>query len=158
AIRAGRSAGIPIVADSRYSLLDYEGATAATPNESEVLEALGYKAWKEASLEQVAGELLRRTGIEGIIITRGSLGMYTVGAGGTSRSIGVVGSNEATDVTGAGDTVSAVTALSLAAGATLFEAAEIATYAASVVVMKRGTASVSPQELHERFDLYPPNA
>jgi rfaE bifunctional protein kinase chain/domain len=156
AIAACRSAAIPVVADSRYHLLDYPGATTATPNETEVMEALGYKAWQQASVEEMAGELVRRTKMDGVIITRGSVGMVAVDAAGASRSIGVVGSNEATDVTGAGDTVSAVTALSLASGATLFEAAEMATYAASVVVMKRGTAAVSPQELRERFDLFPP--
>ena len=62
------------------------------------------------------------------------------------EGIGIVGSDEATDVTGAGDTVSAVVAMSLAAGASLAEAARMATYAAAVVVMKRGTAVVSPEE------------
>jgi rfaE bifunctional protein kinase chain/domain len=156
AIAECRSAGIPVVADSRYHLLEYKGATASTPNETEVLDALGYKTWQNTPVEKMAAELVRQTGMDGIIITRGSVGMYAVDAGGMSRSIGVVGSNEATDVTGAGDTVSAVTALSLASGATLFEAAEMATYAASIVVMKRGTAAVSPQELHERFEHYPP--
>jgi rfaE bifunctional protein kinase chain/domain len=158
AIAACRSAGVPVVADSRYHLLEYEGASAATPNESEVREALGYKPWQEVPPERMAEELLQRTGLDGIIITRGSVGMYAVDAAGIGRSIGVVGSNEATDVTGAGDTVSAVAALSLASGATIIEAAEMATYAASVVVMKRGTAYASPQELRERFDLYPPGA
>ncbi len=158
AIEQCRSSGIPVIADSRYHLLEYAKATAATPNETEVLEALGYKAWQEVPLERMAEEFLQRTGMDGVIITRGSVGMYAVDAGGAGRSIGVVGSNEATDVTGAGDTVSAVTALSLASGASLFEAAEMATYAASVVVMKRGTAAVSPQELRERFDLFPPRS
>jgi rfaE bifunctional protein kinase chain/domain len=158
AIATGRSAGVPVVADSRYHLLGYEGASAATPNETEVREALGYKSWQDVPPERMAEEFLQRTGLAGVIITRGSVGMYAADASGIGRSIGVVGSNEATDVTGAGDTVSAVTALSLAAGATIFEAAEMATYAASVVVMKRGTASVSPQELLDRFNLYSPGA
>jgi D-beta-D-heptose 7-phosphate kinase/D-beta-D-heptose 1-phosphate adenosyltransferase len=64
-------------------------------------------------------------------------------------SIGIAGSNAATDVTGAGDTVSAVVALSLACGSTLEEAARMATFAASVVVMKRGTATAAPDEVRD---------
>jgi bifunctional ADP-heptose synthase (sugar kinase/adenylyltransferase) len=66
--------------------------------------------------------------------------------GGVTR-IGIAGSRQATDVTGAGDTVAAVVALSLASGATLEEAACMATFAAAVVVMKRGTATASPAEV-----------
>ena len=51
------------------------------------------------------------------------------------------------DVTGAGDTVIAVFSLALAAGATLIEAAQIANYAGGIVVMKRGTATVTREEL-----------
>ena len=57
--------------------------------------------------------------------------------------IPIVGSDQVTDVTGAGDTVIATFALSLAAGATFGEAARLANYAAGIVVMKRGTATVS---------------
>ena len=66
-----------------------------------------------------------------------------------SRPIGIsiVGSSDVADVTGAGDAVSATAALALAAGASQLEAALLATYAASVVVMKRGTATVGRLEL-----------
>ncbi|NIM19432.1 MAG: sugar kinase [Candidatus Latescibacteria bacterium] len=155
AIEMGRTLGIPIVVDSRHHLLDYNGATAATPNESEVIEALNLKASGTAHLETMTEKLVAEAGLRGVIVTRGSSGMFVREPGGTRSTIGVIGSNEATDVTGAGDTVSAVTSLSLAAGATLTEAAEMATYAASVVVMKRGTATVSPEELRARLEQYP---
>ncbi len=155
AIQAGRSMGIPVVVDSRYNLLSYGGATAATPNETEVIDALGSKAGKAPPIEPLTDALLEAADLEGVIVTRGSVGMFIREPGRASQTIGIVGSNEATDVTGAGDTVSAVAALSLAAGASLIEAAEMATYAASVVVMKRGTASVSPEELRERLGQYP---
>jgi bifunctional ADP-heptose synthase (sugar kinase/adenylyltransferase) len=64
-----------------------------------------------------------------------------------SKHIPVYGSDEAADVTGAGDTVIAVFTLALAAGATYSEAAELANYAAGIVVMKRGTATVRREEL-----------
>jgi bifunctional ADP-heptose synthase (sugar kinase/adenylyltransferase) len=66
--------------------------------------------------------------------------------------IGIAGNTAATDVTGAGDTVSAVVALALAAGATVAEAARMATFAASVVVMKRGTATASPAEVRAAIE------
>jgi D-beta-D-heptose 7-phosphate kinase/D-beta-D-heptose 1-phosphate adenosyltransferase len=72
--------------------------------------------------------------------------MLVCDAGGETP-VGVVGSREATDVTGAGDTVSAWVTLSLACGASAEEAAWMATYAAAVVVMKRGTATATPAEV-----------
>jgi bifunctional ADP-heptose synthase (sugar kinase/adenylyltransferase) len=59
----------------------------------------------------------------------------------------IFGSDEVTDVTGAGDTVNATFGLALAAGASFYEAARLANYAGGLVVMKRGTATVAPSEL-----------
>jgi D-beta-D-heptose 7-phosphate kinase/D-beta-D-heptose 1-phosphate adenosyltransferase len=70
--------------------------------------------------------------------------------------LSIVGSSDVADVTGAGDAVSAAGALALAAGATQLEAAMLATYAASVVVMKRGTATVTARELVEAVQTHPP--
>jgi bifunctional ADP-heptose synthase (sugar kinase/adenylyltransferase) len=61
--------------------------------------------------------------------------------------IPIYGSDQVTDVTGAGDTVMATVTLALASGATFEQAARLANYAGGLVVMKRGTATVSPQEL-----------
>jgi bifunctional ADP-heptose synthase (sugar kinase/adenylyltransferase) len=61
----------------------------------------------------------------------------------------IFGSDQIADVTGAGDTVIAAMTLALAAGATFEEAARLATYAGGLVVMKRGTATVSADELRE---------
>ncbi len=84
--------------------------------------------------------------------------MHTTAAAGNDQSleqVGIVGSRDVTDVTGAGDTVAATVALSLACGGTLFDAAEMATYAAAVVVMKRGTATVDRKELETIRAEYP---
>jgi bifunctional ADP-heptose synthase (sugar kinase/adenylyltransferase) len=70
--------------------------------------------------------------------------------------IPIYGSDEFTDVTGAGDTVIATFTAGLAAGATAEEAAQLANYAGGVVVMKRGTATVSQQELLEALEKAPP--
>ena len=71
------------------------------------------------------------------------------------RSVPIVGSSDVADVTGAGDAVSAAASLALAAGATQLEAALLATYAASVVVMKRGTATVDSGELLAAIEAHP---
>ena len=61
----------------------------------------------------------------------------------------IYGSDEVADVTGAGDTVIATMALSIAAGGSFHEAAQLANYSAGLVVMKRGTATVTPDELRQ---------
>ena len=70
----------------------------------------------------------------------------------------IFGSDEVTDVTGAGDTVIAAMTLAIAAGGSFYEAAHLANYAGGLVVMKRGTATVSPDELRAavRNDHYAP--
>src|SRR5205823_3766828 len=65
----------------------------------------------------------------------------------------IFGSDEIADVTGAGDTVMAALALSLAAGASFYEAARLANYAGGLVVMKRGTATVSARELASAVEI-----
>lgn len=146
AIDACRARGVPVVVDSRHRLREFRGATVATPNEVEAMEALALA--DEGALTDPA--ILRRavgtSGIDNLIVTRGSQGMVVCTAGRVER-IGIAGNTAATDVTGAGDTVSATVALSLASGATIGEAARMATFAASVVVMKRGTATASPAEV-----------
>jgi rfaE bifunctional protein kinase chain/domain len=100
-------------------------------------------------LERAGRELLKRTRMKAVLITRGSRGMALFEAGSPTVHVPIFGSDEVADVTGAGDTVIAALTLALAAGATFYEAARLANYAGGIVVMKRGTATVSPQELRE---------
>ena len=74
--------------------------------------------------------------------------MLLLEEGASALHLAAVGSHDAVDVTGAGDTVIATYALALASGAGFAEAARLANHAGGVVVLKRGTASVSPEELH----------
>ena len=147
AIADARRAGIPIVADSRYDLASYRGATLLTPNEHEVLEAMHLSSLRAPALKRAGESLVNGGGARAVWITRGSDGMLLFERGGRPLGLSIVGSSDVADVTGAGDAVSATAALALAAGATQLEAAMLATYAASVVVMKRGTATVSREEL-----------
>jgi rfaE bifunctional protein kinase chain/domain len=140
----------PLTADSRHALLGLEGVTAVTPNEPEVEEALGLSIGHDLEkLERAGRALQRRLKTPSVLVTRGSDGMSLFEAGGPPRHIPVFGSDEVADVTGAGDTVIATFTLALAAGATPFEAAHLANLAGGLVVMKRGTATVSARELKD---------
>ncbi len=154
-IDACRARSIPVVVDSRFNLLRFGGATVATPNEVELYEALKLKDHERKDLDALARRVLTEQDLAGLVVTRGSQGMRVFDGDGEGESVGIVGSRDVTDVTGAGDTVAAALALSLAAGASLAEAAEIATYAAAVVVMKRGTATVGHDELTAIRDKHP---
>lgn len=139
---------VPILVDSRYRLLEYRGLTTCTPNESEVEQALGIRIGDNASALEGAGRaLLSRTRSQAVLITRGSRGMALFEPKRPTVHIPIVGSDEVADVTGAGDTVIATFGLALAVGATFVDAAQLANYAGGLVVMKRGTATVSAREL-----------
>jgi len=145
-VLAGRK-GIPVIADSRFRLRDFRGVTTATPNEVEAAEAAGTGTGVPDGLEETGRRLLAAISSESLLITRGRYGMALFRRGRRTMLEDVVGSPEATDVTGAGDTVVSAVALSLAAGADMVTAMRIANLAASVVVMKRGTAVASTAEI-----------
>ncbi len=141
---------VPVTVDSRFHLLTYSRVTAATPNEPEVEEAFGRRIGANRELlHELGRKLLRRMALEALVITRGKDGMVLFESRRAPRHIPVFGSDQAVDVTGAGDTVIAAFTLALAAGASPFEAAQLANFAGGLVVMKRGTATVSRRELEE---------
>lgn len=133
---------IPLIVDSRFRLGEFSGATSATPNQDEVEQILG-GGFNDADCERLRETL----GLEALLVTRGNKGMLLIEAGKPPVSINAVGSGEPVDVTGAGDTVIAAYALGLAAGLSFAEAARIANHAGSIVVMKKGTAIVTAEEL-----------
>ena len=138
----------PILVDSRYALLEFSGMTACTPNESEVESLLGIRIGDDGKVLEKAGrELLKRTGAEAVLITRGSRGMALFEPRRATVHIPIFGSDQIADVTGAGDTVIATMTLALACGATFEDATRLANYAGGLVVMKRGTAVVTAREL-----------
>lgn len=152
AIDACRARKVPVIVDSRYRALAFRGATVATPNEVEAMAALGLERESDLLDGALLARALGEAGIGNLLVTRGSKGMIVCGAEGRIATIGIAGTRQATDVTGAGDTVAAVVSLSLAAGASLEEAARMATFAAAVVVMKRGTATASPAEVRAQIE------
>jgi rfaE bifunctional protein kinase chain/domain len=144
---ATRERGIPVLADSRYGLKQFEGFTSATPNEDEVEHLLGRQLENVAELETAGAGIREQLSLRALLITRGSRGMCLLEDGAEPLQIEAVGAREAVDVTGAGDTVIATYALALASGATFADAANLANHAGGLVVMKRGTATINRQEL-----------
>jgi rfaE bifunctional protein kinase chain/domain len=146
--RRPRRRAVPVLVDSRHRLSAYRGLTMCTPNESEVEQLLGVSIDDDLEVLERAGRLmLRRSRMRAVLVTRGSRGMALFEPKQPTVHIPIFGSDEVTDVTGAGDTVIATCALALAAGASCYEAARLANYAGGLVVMKRGTATVSAREL-----------
>jgi rfaE bifunctional protein kinase chain/domain len=148
AVALARRRKVPVTVDSRHALLGFRGMTAVTPNEPEVEAALGITIGNDRrKLENAGRTLLRRLGVAAVLITRGSDGMALFEPGRPTLHIPIHGSDQVADVTGAGDTVIATFTLALAAGGTPAEASRLANYAGGIVVMKRGTATVSAPEL-----------
>jgi len=136
--------------DSRFSLMNFCGMTAATPNEPEVEAALGISIGNDQKKLEWAGRtLLRKLKHDAVLITRGKDGMALFERAKKTAHIPIHGSDEVADVTGAGDTVIATFTLALAAGASHYQAAQLANYAGGIVVMKHGTRPVTHDELVE---------
>lgn len=147
---AATAARVPIAVDSRFRLMDFAGATVATPNESEVEAAIRVTTGgNAAALNEASMKILRRLRSPALLVTRGSRGMVLFEKGKPPFPILVRGTTDIVDVTGAGDTVISVFTLAMAAGASFREAAELANFAGGVVVMKKGAATLSPRELRQ---------
>jgi len=147
-VLALRKAGKPVLVDSRSRVALYRGVTACTPNQEEVERASQLPPFEDsAALNSAARKLLRETGNRAMLLTRGSRGMNLYERGRRALSVPAYGSDEVADVTGAGDTVIAVFTLAVIAGAGFADAARLSNYAAGLVVLKMGTATISPDEL-----------
>jgi rfaE bifunctional protein kinase chain/domain len=140
----------PVTLDARHNLHDYAkaGITSATPNEAE-LESLHHVAIGQnlGELTRCGAATLAEMKLHALLVTRGRDGMALFEPGDQLTQISVYGSDQAVDVTGAGDTVLAAYTVALACGASPLAAAHIANIAGGLVVMKRGTATVTRDEL-----------
>jgi D-glycero-beta-D-manno-heptose-7-phosphate kinase len=138
---------IPVLVDSRFRLSSFPNFTSATPNEDEVEQLLGRKLKDEGEFLEAGAALRERLGLTSLLITRGGLGMMLFEEGREPLHLDAVGAREPVDGTGAGDTVIAAYSLTIASGGNFREASQLANHAGGLVVMKRGTASVSSAEL-----------
>lgn len=142
-----KSKNIPVLVDSRFRLADFGGFSSATPNEDEIEQLIGRSIPGISQLEAAGEEFRSRLGYRALLITRGGRGMMLLEENKAPLHIDAVGAREPVDVTGAGDTVMATYGLALASSASFSDAAHLANYAGGIVVMKRGTAGVTQDEL-----------
>ena len=146
AVEAGRDRGIPVLVDPKIPHIDYyAGAAVITPNHHEAEIAANMRVRTDEDARAAARVMRERSACDAVLMTRGDQGMWLLGDG-VEGSL-PTSAREVADVTGAGDTVVAVLALALAAGATLVEAARLANEAAGLAVAKFGPAVVAPAEL-----------
>jgi D-beta-D-heptose 7-phosphate kinase/D-beta-D-heptose 1-phosphate adenosyltransferase len=143
ALSAARRRGIPVCVDPKESHIDaYRGVTILTPNQHEAGYVQGRRITDEASLAEVGWGLQQRLDAAALLITRGAQGMSLFERGGRHTHLPTV-AREVYDVTGAGDTVVSLVALSLAAGADFVSACQLANHAAGLVIREIGTATCS---------------
>ncbi|MDD4858282.1 MAG: PfkB family carbohydrate kinase, partial [Candidatus Krumholzibacteria bacterium] len=138
---------VPFLIDPKeghFSL--YRGAFAVTPNKKEAGGFYNRKIRSDEDLDFVGNALLRDLEATAVLITRGEEGMTLFRRRARPRHFPTRAS-EVYDVTGAGDTVISVFAAALAAGATIFEAIELANAAAGIVIRELGTAAIGSEEL-----------
>jgi D-beta-D-heptose 7-phosphate kinase/D-beta-D-heptose 1-phosphate adenosyltransferase len=148
-VATAQDRGIPVFVDPKIPHLElYAGTTLVTPNHYEAEAATHLRIRTDDDARLAATRVRERAGCEGVLITRGEHGMWLM-AGGEEGALPAA-AREVADVTGAGDTVIATLALSVAAGGRASEAAQLANAAAGIKVGKFGPATVSPEELLER--------
>ncbi|WP_299977658.1 bifunctional D-glycero-beta-D-manno-heptose-7-phosphate kinase/D-glycero-beta-D-manno-heptose 1-phosphate adenylyltransferase HldE [uncultured Pseudoteredinibacter sp.] len=148
-IAKARQKNIPVLVDPKgHDFKRYRGATLLTPNLSEFEAVVGHCA-NEAELLSKGQQLLQDLELQALLITRGEQGMTLLQANVEGEFHLPAKAREVFDVTGAGDTVIAVLAASLAAGSELPMAVALANVAAGMVVAKLGTATISAPELRQ---------
>jgi D-beta-D-heptose 7-phosphate kinase/D-beta-D-heptose 1-phosphate adenosyltransferase len=150
AINICRKHKVPVCVDPKVEhFTKYKNVTCITPNTKEACEGMRVPLRPgQREIETLGKKILKTLKSDSVLITQGAHGMTLFEKGNPpSVSHTETVAREVFDVTGAGDTVISVLSLSLAAGATLKEAAMLSNYAAGVVVGKLGTATLTPQEL-----------
>jgi rfaE bifunctional protein kinase chain/domain len=159
AIEAARGTRTPVLVDPKLASADrYRGVSLITPNHHEA-ELMTQMAIRTAEDARTAARLLHERTEANVLITWGEHGMWVLDGSGEAlveEALPAV-AREVADVTGAGDTVIAVLALAISAGASLVDAARIANAAAGLVVARFGPASLTPDELAAALDS-PPQA
>jgi len=151
AVGAARKHGVPIIVDPKgvdYSI--YRGATLVTPNRKELSEATHRPVGSRSELEAAAEALIGTIDCQAVLVTLSEDGMMLLERGNAPVYVPAY-PVRVRDVSGAGDTVAATLSIMLAIGVDLETAMRSANAAASVVVGKRGIATVSVPELRSRI-------
>lgn len=147
AIRCANTHKKKIVVDAQKNLDKYYGVTSMTPNLPDTQKHVGFYLRSKDDFLKAANTLLEQSGAEAVLITCGSEGMVVVDNNGNYTHIPVFNKAEVFDVTGAGDTVTALYTLALASGASPVVAAIIGNIAAGIVIKQFGCATTSIDEI-----------
>ncbi len=150
-IDAARKLGKSVIVDPKsVNFAMYRGATLLTPNRKEFAEATRSRAETSDSIAEAARDAMQLADCEAMLVTQSEQGMTLVPRNGEAVHV-PAHPVKVRDVSGAGDTVAAVVAATLAAGAEWETALRMANAAAAVAVSKKGTAVVSPAELRRKI-------
>ena len=142
-----RAHGVPSIVDSRYDIHRFRDIGYVKQNDAELAAAVGRELSSEEDIYAAGQELLEELAADGVLVTRGELGMVLLEKDGAIHNIPVSDKSEVFDVSGAGDTCVATVILALAAGVEPADAAELSNIASGIAVRKLGTATVSSAEL-----------
>jgi len=140
--------GVTVCVDSRYHAAAFAGATAIMPNVPEAEALAGFPLNGREAIDRAGAAILAQHRYSAVLLTQGRGGM-TLYQQGKREHVDIVGSDEVTDVTGAGDTVTATFSAALAAGIGMSNGMKLANVAAGIVVTRLGTATATPDEIIE---------
>ena len=141
-----------IVVDAQKDLSNYKNVTSMTPNLPDTQKFVGYELDSFEKITKAGNEIILETNAKAVLITCGSDGMVVVNSDGTAEKIPVFNRSKVFDVTGAGDTVTAIYTLGLAIGAEPVYAAVIGNIAASIVIKQFGCATTTVDEILETLE------
>ncbi len=146
-IKYANKLGKVVVVDAQKDLAKYKNVTSMTPNLPDTEKSVGFEISGEEDLKRAGSKLLNETNAKSVLVTCGADGMFVTEPDGVYTKIPVFNKSEVFDVTGAGDTVTAVFSLALAAGIDPVYSAIIGNVAASIVVRQFGCATTTVDEL-----------
>lgn len=152
-IRYGMENDIPVIVDPKGTdFTKYTCADLLTPNMSEFVAVVG-EIRSESEMAEKAQALIKKLNIKALLVTRSEKGMTLFRYNEEEFHLPAI-AKEVSDVTGAGDTVIATIAASLAAGCSLEQAVTLSNIAASIVVSKVGTTAITAPELELEYHKY----
>lgn len=136
-----------IVVDAQGELERFKNVTSMTPNLPDTQKSVGFFINNEEDLKRAGAKILSETNAKSVLITCGADGMFVAEPNNKYTKIPVFNKSEVFDVTGAGDTVTAVYTLALANGIDPVYSAIIGNIAASIVVRQYGCATTTINDL-----------
>ena len=135
------------IADVQKDMAKYKNVTSMTPNLPDTQKFMGYELDTFEKIQQAGQRIINETNAQSVLITCGADGMVVVNNDNTAEKIPVFNKSKVFDVTGAGDTVTAIYAMGLASGIGSFYSAVIGNIAASIVIKQFGCATTNINEI-----------